>query len=135
MVDLTRVKDNNEKKTVSVVSAIVEHSEVPDTANVVLFNLPGRCLVTRAYIATEVPGQASLTVDIGFAGGAELINDGDLDGTPPTVDDAMTVPVMTGTGKQVTAKFSADPTAGRWAFIVEYIEYTLGNGKLLNYSA
>lgn len=135
MPDLTRVSDNNEKKTISVVSAVVDHSQVSDTSNVVLWNIPGRCLITRAYTVTEVPGQASLTVDVGFAGGAELMNDADLDGTPNTVDDALTTPIWSGTGKQVTAKFSADPTAGRFVFIVEYIEYTLGNGKLLNYSA
>ena len=135
MPDLTRVSDNNEKKTISVVAAVVEHGQVSNTDNVVLWNIPGRCLITRAYAVTEVPGQAALTADLGFAGGNELMNDVDLDGTPNTVDDVLTTPVWTGTGKQVTANFSADPTAGRFVFMIEYIEYTLGNGKLLNYSA
>src|SRR5688572_11534571 len=119
MVDLTRVSDNNEKKTISVVAAVIDHSQVPDTANVVLWNIPGRCLITRAYVINEVAGQAALTADIGFAGGAELINDADLDGTPGVVDDAMTIPIWSGTGKQVTIKFSADPTAGRFVVMLE----------------
>ncbi len=42
--------------------------------------------------------------------------------------------LATGTGKLVTAKFSADPSAGSFVFMVGYIEYDLGNGKLTNYS-
>ena len=69
------------------------------------------------------------------------------EGTPNTLDSgtvalssgAGTVPkaprIVTGTGKTVTATFSAEPTAGDFTFIVEYIEYTLGNGNLTNYVA
>lgn len=43
--------------------------------------------------------------------------------------------LLTGTGKTVTAKFSADPSAGEFVFVVEFIEYDVGNGNLMNYSA
>lgn len=43
--------------------------------------------------------------------------------------------ILTGTGKNVTAKFSEDPTAGDFTFIVEYIEYALKNGQRTSYTA
>jgi len=43
--------------------------------------------------------------------------------------------ILTETGKNVTAKFSADPSAGDFTFIVEYIEYTLKNGQRTEYTA
>lgn len=153
MTDLTRTKHFNEKKTHSVACAVVTFDQVPDTNLVELFNLPERCLIIDAWVIPEVAGQANLTADFGFAGGNEIINDVDIDdtavkqapyATSVTVSgEAQTVTtgtvknlnLTTGTGKNVTAKFSAKPTAGRFAFIVEYVEYTLGNGNLTNYSA
>lgn len=135
MTDLTRMKNYSEKKTISVAAAVVDYTQVSSTAQQNLFNLPDNSLITRAFIINEANGQAGLTVDFGFDGGAELINDAGVDGTPGVVKDAMSVPVKTGTGKAVTAKFSATPTAGRFVFMVEFIEYTLGNGQLMNYTA
>lgn len=44
--------------------------------------------------------------------------------------------ILTGTGKTVTAVFSAGPTAGDFTFVVEYIEYALKSGAgLTNYVA
>lgn len=137
MTNLSPAKKHNEKKTLSIAAATIDHTDVNGTALNELFQLPGRCLITRAYAINEANGQASLTADLGFKGGtgAELINDADLDGTPGVVKDAMSLAIWTGTGKTVGVTFSADPTAGRFVFIVEYIEYSLGNGKLLNYAA
>lgn len=146
MTDITRLRKNNEKKTISVASAEVRHGDVADTALQELYKLPGKCLIVDSGVIVEVAGQANLTVDFGFDGGAELGNDLDIDGTgyvnglPQSLSgNAETlnkVPrLLTGTGKTVTAKFSADPTAGIFHFLVTYIEYTLGNGKLMNYSA
>lgn len=149
MVDLTRKKDFAEKKSRSVAAARVTHDMVGDTTLHELFNLPPNAIITDAMVNVEVVGQATLTVDFGFDGGAELGNDLDVNGstgvvyTAPSVtnDGAGTDPVdnliriPTGTGKTVTAKFSADPTAGSWVFIVEFIEYDLSTGELMNYSA
>lgn len=44
--------------------------------------------------------------------------------------------LLTGTGKVVTAKFSAEPNEAFDAhFVVEYTEYTLGNGNLTTVTA
>lgn len=137
MPNLSMKGKNNEKKTITHMSVVVDHSEVANTNLSELFQIPGRCLITRAYAVNEAAGQASLTADLGFKGGtgSELLNDADLDGTPGVVKGDLTTPIWSGTGKTVGVTFSADPTAGRFVFIVEFIEYTLGNGKLVNYAA
>lgn len=143
MVDITRLRKNAEKKTISVAAAEIRHGDVSSTALQELFNLPGNCLIVEAGVVVEEAGQANLTVDFGFDGGNELGNDLDIDGTGYVDVDiaasgnAETIQkaprILTGTGKTVTAKFSADPTAGKFIFIVNYIEYTLGNGNLMSY--
>lgn len=145
MTDKTRLRKNNEKKVYSVSAAMILAADVADTALVELFKLPANCLIVDAAIVTEIAGQTNLTVDFGFDGGNELGNDIDVDETgvdtvPLTVSGGGTIGtkaprLLTGSGKTVTAKFSADPTAGKFHFIVEYIEYTLGNGQLTNYTA
>lgn len=146
MVDISRLRKFAEKKTLSVSAAEVRHGDVSATTLQELFKLPPNCLIVDCGVVVEVAGQGSLTVDFGFDGGAELGNDLDIDGTgyvnglPTTVtgnaDTFNPIPrILTGTGKTVTAKFSADPSAGIFHFIVTYIEYTLGNGKLTNYVA
>lgn len=141
MTDITYLRKNSEKKVVSVASALIKHGDVSSTALAELFNLPANCLITRAGVVVETAGQANLTVDFGFDGGNELGNDLDIDGTgyveagvaaSGNAETLAMVPrILTGTGKTVTAKFSADPTAGVFHFIVEFIEYTRGNGQLL----
>lgn len=153
MTDLTRLRKFAEKKTYSVSAATVKHGDVAGTTLQELFKLPANALITDAAVVVKTAGQTSLTVDFGFDGGNELGNDLDIDGagvvTVPLVTSttvtgnaetaagtAVKAPrIDTGTGKTVTAKFSADPTAGEFVFIVEYIEYDLGNGQLTNYSA
>lgn len=133
MTDLTRKSKFNEKKTVSVAAAELSHEDVSGTALQELFNLPPNALITAAHTIVHEAGQTSLTVDLGFAGGDELGDAVDIDDVGPE-GGVLTTAIDTGTGKNVTAKFSADPTAGRFTFIVEFIEYTLGNGTLMDYS-
>lgn len=63
----------------------------------------------------------------------------DLTGTCVLTSGAGTVVaaprILTTTGKNITATFSADPTAGDFSFIVEYIEFELGNGNLTELTA
>lgn len=138
MTDLTRKGKFAEKKTRSVASARIEHTDAAGTENLDLFTLPENAVIVDAFVIVEVAGQTGLTVDFGYDGGNELGNDIDIDdttGAVKPVKSATTVPLqlLTGTGKNVTAKFSADPTAGRFVFVVEFIEYDLGNGMLMNY--
>lgn len=133
MTDKTRVGKNAEKKTLSVSSANLLHGDV-DAVLQELFVLPPDCLITDTHVIPKVAGlPALLTVDIGFDGGSELGSALDVDDTA-VKGGALATAVDTGTGQTVTALFSADPTAGDFDIIVEYIEYTLGNGKLTNYA-
>ena len=136
MVDVTRLRKNAEKKQISVSSAEIRHTDVGSTALQELFKLPPNCLITNATCFVETAGQASLTVNFGFDGGTELgsalaISATGAKGTALAIASR----IATGTGKLVTAVFSADPTAGVFHFIVEYIEYTRGNGEYTNFGS
>lgn len=137
MTNLSLKGKASEKKTITHLGIVIEHSEINNASLNEIFTIPPRSLITRAYAINEVAGQASLTADLGFKGGtgAELLNDADMDGTPGVVKGDLTTPIWSGTGKTVGVTFSADPTAGRFVFVVEFIEYTLGNGNLVNYAA
>ena len=159
MVDLTRKKDFAQKKTSSVATARIEHADIATadgTALHELYNLPNNAVIKNAMVVVEVAGQTNLTVDFGFDGGNELGNDLDIDGAAvvsvtqsilaltltegvPNTLSAGTVSkspmIATGTGKNVTAKFSAKPTAGTFVFIVEFIEYDIAVGTYMNYTA
>jgi hypothetical protein len=135
MTDLKKVSKFNQKKTRSVSSATLVGGSsaaldggayVADTATQELFTIPANSLITDCYIVVEEAGQGSLTADIGYAGSNELFNDADIDAVSVVKDAG--IKLATGTGKTVTAKFSAAPTQGRFHVIVEYIEYTLSNG-------
>lgn len=131
MPDLTQAGDNWQKKTRSVSSAYLSSAAITDNAVYNLFELPANSLITDAYVVKKTAGAANLTADFGFDGGAELINDADLDDLT-TVKDAG-LKLDTGSGKSVTVKFSAAPANFKGYFVVEYIEYTLKNGMLTNY--
>lgn len=133
MVDLTRQGKFAEKKVISVSAARLKHTDVSSTAKQELFKLPQNCIITGAWVDVKVVGQALLTVDFGFDGGNELGNDLDINGPAGVVGGALSTALATGTGKTVTATFSADPTAGDFVFVVQYIEYDLGTGRLTEY--
>lgn len=156
MVDITRLRKNAEKKTISVSAAELRHGDVSSTALQEIFKLPANSLIVSAGVQVDVASQGGVTVDFGFDGGTELgaalavsstgykqaaapITTLTLAaGTPNTLVSgtvASAPRIPTGTGKTVTAKFSADPTAGLFYFIVEYIEYTLGEGAYTNFGS
>lgn len=154
MVDITRLRKNAEMKVISVASALIKHGDVAATTQQLLYNLPANSLIIEAGISVDVAGQGGLTVDFGFDGGNELGNDIAIsstgykqvtnaiasltltEGTPNTLSAGTVTKsprILTGTGKAVTATFSADPSAGEFHFIVQFIEYTVGNGQFMNY--
>lgn len=156
MVDVTRLRKNAEMKKLSVASALIKHGDVSSTAAQLLYNLPANALIIDAGISVDVAGQSGLTVDFGFDGGNELGNDIAIsstgykqvalaiatltltEGTPNTLSAGTVTKaprILTGTGKAVTATFSADPSAGEFHFIVQFIEYTVGNGEFMNYGS
>lgn len=158
-VDKTRLRKSAEKRTISVAVAHLKFSDITGqgTADInQLFNLPKNALIVDSGVVVDTVANGSITVNFGFDGGTELGSALDIhtavgykqvaeaiatltltEGTPNTLSAGTVTKaprLLTGTGKTVTAVFSAVPTAGEWRFIVEYIEYTLGNGDLTNYS-
>jgi len=133
-VNLTRNGKNAEKKNVCVATATVTSADIPGTDNYELFTLPADCVIIGATVYPETAGQATLTADLGYAGGTELGANLDLDDTA-VKGGALSTYLATGTGKTVTLKPDAAPTAGKFHVMVEYIEYTRGNGEYSEYSA
>jgi hypothetical protein len=134
MTDLTRKKKFAQKKTFSIAAETVNFGDVSGAGAHELFVLPANCLITKARIITTVAGQTNLTVGLGFSGSqTALISAGDIDNTGVVIDAGINV--QTGTGKVITALFSAAPTAGSFTFIVEFIEFTKAEGDLLNFNA
>jgi hypothetical protein len=135
--DITRYRKFAEKKTVSVSAAEVKAADVDGTNIMEIFKLPPNAIATDAYAVVDTAMDAAITADLGFDGGAELGNNLVMDATGfktgALVDNADHL--LTETGKTVTAVFSAQPTVGEVHFVVEYTQYTLGNGNLTNYVA
>lgn len=159
-VDKTRLRRNNQKRKISCAVAHVKFSDITGqgTADInQLFKLPANCLIVDAGVMIDTVANGSITVGLGFDGGTELLAAADIhtatgykqtteaiasltlvEATPNTLSAGTVTKsprILTGTGKTVTAVFSAVPTAGEWRFIVEYIEYTLADGELTNYVA
>lgn len=127
IINLTRKTDFIKKKNTSVSAARVAFGDIPlavDTYQ--LFNLPADCLITAAYVIPHIAGQATLTIDLNF-GATPLIVNADVDDTAVKKDAGISID--TGTGGIVTVSPDADPTAGDFTFIVEYIEYDRTNGE------
>lgn len=129
MTDLTRKSTFSQKKGVCVASARITHDMVADTALNTLFNLPENAIITDAFVVVEAASQAGVTVDFGYDGGSELDNDASVASVAVIKTE---LALNTGTGKAVSAKFSAAPTAGTFVFVVEFIEFDLATGPLMD---
>jgi hypothetical protein len=135
IVNLTRNGKFAEKKNVSVAAASFTSSDVSTTDGYELFKLPADCVITSVITYASVAGQTGLTMDLGFSeGGVELGANVDVDDTA-VKGGALATALATGTGQTVYVSPDAAPTAGTFHVMVEYIEYTRGNGEYAEYSA
>lgn len=155
--DLTRLRKSYEKKQVNVSCAHIKFGDIVSTNIHQLFKLPKDALIIDAGVIVDTAANGAITVDFGFDGGTELgaaipitttgykqvalataltsgtVTAGVVANLAGTATKAPRI--LTGTGKTVTAVFSAGPTAGDFRFLVQYIEYKLSNGELTNYVA
>lgn len=153
--DLTKKKNFAQKKTLSVAAARVTYDMVDSTNFNELFHIPPNALVVEVSMVTKTAGQGSLTVDFGSTLNEDLLLDevaadaaaGTVtstalsiaaltltEGTPNTLSSGTVTKsprIDSGTGLVLGASFSAQPTAGEWVFVVQFIEYDLANGQLL----
>lgn len=137
MVDITRLRKNAEKKTVSVSATRVLAADVVDNTLHYVFRVPANALIINAGVLVKEASQAAVTMDLGVDGDASLgsalaVSATGFKGT--AVAAGPQAPrVDSGTGLAISVKFSAKPTQGVFIPIVEYIEYDMGNGDYTNY--
>lgn len=131
MTNRTDVRDFAQKKSYSVSAGVLEAGDFDGTNTLEVFNLPEKALVTNTYVVADEAGNSGLTLKV-KVGSTTTIAAADVD-TLGDISDADTK-VATGTGSLVTVKPSAAVTEGKFAVIIEYVEYTLGTGHLTNYS-
>lgn len=155
-LDLTRSKRFGDKKTISVASARVKLADILGcgTDNITLFNLPPNSIIVDAYAIVDNAAQVGVTTSLGFSGGTELLAAVSVasigvkqtalsiaaltltEGTPNTLSAGTVTKgpkLLTGTGKVVTAKFSAEPNEEiDITYVVEFVEYTKANGDLMD---
>ena len=131
MKNRTNVRDFAQKKTYSVSSATLYVEDFDGTNAIEIFNLPEKCLVTNVFTVAEVAGNSGLTLKVDI-GSTTVLAAGDVD-TVNDIAEAETN-LVTETGKNVKVIPSVAVTSGVFVVIVQYVEYTLNNGTLTNYT-
>ena len=128
MTDRTYLKDFSHKKTVSIAAAEVEFGDFDGTNTVDIIKLPENCLITAIHAVKDVAFNNSLiNVKVDAAVGLGVTSN--TTGVQAGHDKA----ISTGTGATISVHPNAVPTAGKMTVIVEFVEYTLANGQVLNY--
>ena len=137
--NISRVEGRHKKKDVSVFVADVDYDEIATSADVYqLAEIPPESLILSAVLLPIVTNDAgtSATFDLGFAGGAELIDDGNLKTAAGTAVTSSLTPLHRPTGGVLTfvpTYGGTAATAGRFILWVEYLEYTQCTGELTNF--
>ena len=139
--NISRLKGRHKKRDICVFSTEIEYDEILTAADVYqLAQLPPECIVLSATVLPTVQNNAgtSASFDLGWAGGAELIDDGDLKTAAGTAIVSSTVPLHLPTGATLTivpTYGGTAPTAGKMFVYVEYLEYEQCTGELTNFVA
>lgn len=123
----------NELKQRSVAAVTLSHTDFNSTDTLELFKLPKNSLIIAARAVVLTAANTSSTLDIGTtATGNEL--QGNLALTSAAaVGGNLSTAVNTTTGASIYVTPNQALTAGQFVVIVEYIEYTVRTGMLLNY--
>lgn len=137
MVDITRLRKNAEKKTVSVSACCVLAADIVDNTLHHIFRIPANALIVSAGILVKEASQAAVTADLGVDGDATLGSALVMSATGFKATNIAVGPqaprIDSGTGLAISVKFSAKPTQGLFIPVIEYIEYDMGNGDYTNY--
>lgn len=138
--DVSRTGGRHKKKDVSVFFAELNYDELATSADVYQLGvLPNESVITSAFIVTVTAADAATasTVDIGFAGGAEILNDSDLKASAGTVDASSLVPLVRATGGIITATptITGTNTQGKAYLVIEYVEYEQCTGEMTDFAS
>lgn len=137
--NISRLEGRHKKRDVNVFFAEVDYDEIATTAEVYqLAQLPPECVILSATVLPIVLNDAgtSATFDLGFAGGAELIDDGNLLTAAGTAIPSTLVPINLPTGGVLTfvpTYGGTAATAGKFFLYIEYLEYRQCTGELTNF--
>lgn len=139
--NLSRLDGRHKKRDVCVFFADVTYDEIITNAEVYQLGvIPPESIVLSAVVLPIVLNNAgtSATFDLGFDGGAELIDDGDLLTAVGTDIPSTLVPIHLPTGGTLTIVVTyggTAPTAGQLFLYVEYLEYRQCTGELTNFAS
>lgn len=137
--NISRLEGRHKKRDVNVFFAELDYDEIATSAEVYqLAQLPPESVVLSAVYFPIVTNNAgtSMTFDLGFAGGAELIDGGDGLTAAGTDVPSTLVPVHLPTGGALTflpTYGGAAATAGKVFIYIEYLEYRQCTGELTNF--
>lgn len=132
MSSITSVRDNAQKKSPGLAGAVIPFGEFDGTNEVTAFILPANVLVTRIVVwAGSATNTATVKAKIGSV---TAVAAAPVSSVAIAAASHATTLTDSGTGVAVTLTPSAALTAGVVKVSVEFNEYGLGNGKLLDYS-
>lgn len=146
-VNLTRQGGLNKKRSVSEFTAVIDLADLTeiDTStsgdSYEMLVLPNNAYITKAdALVLEANDAATSAVfDLGFDGGAELVNDADLTSAANTLLNggvSTVVPQLAETGGTITytPTYVGTPTVGKILLNVQYVEIDKTNGELTVFS-
>jgi hypothetical protein len=137
--NISRLDGRHKKRDINVFFAEIDYDEIATSAEVYqLAQLPPECIVLSAVVLPVVTNNAgtSAAFDLGFAGGDELIDGGDLKTAAGTDVPSTAVPIHLPTGGVLTllpTYGGTAATAGKLFLYVEYLEYKQCTGELTNF--
>jgi hypothetical protein len=137
--NISRLKGRHKKRDICVFYTTLNYDEIAISADVYqLAEIPPESIVLSATALPIVQNDAgtSATFDLGWDGGAELIDDGDLKTAAGTAIVSSTVPLHLPTGATLTfvpTYGGTAATAGQLALYIEYLEYEQCTGELTNF--
>ncbi len=139
--NISRLEGRHKKRDVNIFFAEIDYDEIITAAEIYqLCEIPPESVILSAVVLPIVLNNAgtSATFDLGFDGGDELIDGGDLLTAAGTDIPSTDVPLHMPTGGTLTwtAKTygGTAPTAGKLFVYVEYMEYRQCTGELTNFA-
>lgn len=137
--NISRLGGRHKKRDICVFFATLDYDEIATSADVYqLAQLPPECIVLSATALPIVQNDAgtSATFDLGWDGGAELMDDANLKTAAGVAIVSSTVPLHLPTGATLTlvpTYGGTAATAGQLFIYIEYLEYEQCTGELTNF--
>ena len=132
-MDISRSQGRHKKRNVCVFRSTINPTEMPTAGTYELGILPKNIVITNAFLAVKTPMDATRTVDVGFSGGATVLDDAALTGLAGSVVSTGFAAQLVETGPTLTVVTSGALTQGECELLVEYVEYEQCTGELTDF--